>query len=169
MSRIGVKDGDTMHGFYKTLPPEPSSEERNNNASSSTSHPRTGQHSPQLDEDDFFDEISRWFVPAIGGILGSWLLLNCILPIFSGVAWLYLITAPYPMTFSTHLSMFFITSVFVGFLIMNRAWPLSSSPQSLHFSRKAAIPIVESNDNSINLFSNLHWIEWRSSEKKKSR
>jgi hypothetical protein len=22
MSRIGVKDGDTMHGFYKTLPPE---------------------------------------------------------------------------------------------------------------------------------------------------
>lgn len=107
MSRIGVKDGDTMHGFYKTLPPEPNPEERNNNASSSYSHPRTGQHSPQLDEDDFFDEISRWFVPAIGGILG--------------VAWLYLITAPYPMTFSTHLSMFFITSVFVGFIIMNRA------------------------------------------------
>lgn len=107
MSRIGVKDGDTMHGFYKTLPPEPSPEERNNNASSSATHPRTGQHSPQLDEDEFFDEISRWFVPAIGGILG--------------VAWLYLITAPYSMTFTTHLSMFFITSVFVGFIIMNRA------------------------------------------------
>jgi len=107
MSRIGVKDGDTMHGFFRTQPPEPSPEERNNNERTDSSHSRTGQYSPQLHEDDFFDEISRWFVPAIGGILG--------------VAWLYLITAPYPMSFSTHLSMFFITSVFLGFIIMNRA------------------------------------------------
>ena len=70
MSKIGVKDGDTMHGFYKTLPPEPSPEESNNNAGTSA-HPRTGQHSPQLDEEDFFDDITRWFVPAIGAILGK--------------------------------------------------------------------------------------------------
>ena len=59
-----------MHGFYKTLPPEPSPEESNNNAGAGA-HPRTGQHSPQLDEDDFFDDITRWFVPAIGAILGN--------------------------------------------------------------------------------------------------
>ena len=121
MSRIGVKDGDTMHGFFRTQPPEPSPEERNNNARTDSSHSRTGQYSPQLHEDDFFDEISRWFVPAIGGILGLLSLFIFVLRIFSGVAWLYLITAPYPMSFSTHLSMFFITSVFLGFIIMNRA------------------------------------------------
>ena len=75
MSRIGVKDGDTMHGFSKTLPPEPSPEERNNNTNRSGAHPRTGQHSPQLEEEDFFDNITRWLVPALGGILG--LLKSC--------------------------------------------------------------------------------------------
>merc|ERR1711953_1409449 len=52
MSRIGIKEGDTMHAFYKN-PPESTT---NSNSGGSTSP----SQNPTADDDDDFDELARY-------------------------------------------------------------------------------------------------------------
>ena len=67
MSQVGLKEGDTMHGFYKTGPanPEAGSNETNNNSSQ-------GFGNSGDTEDDDFDELARYFLPLAGSLLGKY-------------------------------------------------------------------------------------------------
>ena len=61
MSRIGIKEGDTMHAFYKN-PPESTT---NSNSGGSTSP----SQNPTAEDDDDFDELARYFLPLAGSLL----------------------------------------------------------------------------------------------------
>jgi len=73
MSQVGLKEGDTMHGFYKSAPTDPTAGQSasNNNAS--------GTFQNDLEDDDF-DELARYFLPLAGSLLGKKMSLNDIIP-----------------------------------------------------------------------------------------
>ena len=66
MRRIGLKEGDTMHAFYKNEP-EPNNN-RTENGSSQTRNGAGDNRSDQFDDDDF-DELARYFLPLAGSLL----------------------------------------------------------------------------------------------------
>ena len=66
MRRIGLKEGDTMHAFYKNEP-----EPNNNRTENGSNQSRNGagdNRSDQFDDDDF-DELARYFLPLAGSLL----------------------------------------------------------------------------------------------------
>ena len=68
MRRIGLKEGDTMHAFYKNEP-----EPNNNRTENGSSQSRNGageSRNDQFDDDDF-DELARYFLPLAGSLLSK--------------------------------------------------------------------------------------------------
>ena len=66
MSRLGIKEGDTMHGFYKAPSSEPNSNQNSQNTSNNNGPQRHNEH-----DDDDFDELARYFLPLAGSLLGK--------------------------------------------------------------------------------------------------
>jgi len=67
MSRIGLKEGDTMHAFFRNV-----DNERNNNPSGARSSGASSQSAPPPpSEGDDFDELARYFLPLAGSLLGK--------------------------------------------------------------------------------------------------
>jgi hypothetical protein len=99
MARIGIKEGDTMHAFYKNN----STTESN---STSTNSDTTSATSTQNNEDDEdFDELARYFLPLAGSLLI--------------MTWFYVLSSPVMMSVSTLMALLFITSIYTGFAIYN--------------------------------------------------
>jgi len=102
MSRIGLKEGDTMHAFYRNV------EERNNNPngesgpSSSTS---TSSPSSSTPDGDDFDELARYFLPLAGSLLV--------------MTWFYVLSSPIMLSMSTLVALLFITLIYTGFAVYN--------------------------------------------------
>lgn len=100
MSQVGLKEGDTMHGFYKSAPPESES------AGSSTSNNNTGNSTFQSDlEEDDFDELARYFLPLAGSLLV--------------MTWFYIFSSPVAISMSTMAALLFITGIYTGFAVYN--------------------------------------------------
>ena len=68
MSRIGLKEGDTMHAFYKN-PPDPTTQSNRGQGQSSNQ----GQ---SFDDEDDFDELARYFLPLAGSLLSKSLMVG---------------------------------------------------------------------------------------------
>lgn len=104
MRRIGLKEGDTMHAFYKNEP------EQNNNRSENGSNSQTRNGSggdsrnDQFDDDDF-DELARYFLPLAGSLLI--------------MTWFYVLSSPIMISVSTLVALLFITLIYTGFAIYN--------------------------------------------------
>merc|ERR1712227_624763 len=102
MRRIGLKEGDTMHAFYKNEP-----EPNNNRAENGPSQARNGagdNRSDQFDDDDF-DELARYFLPLAGSLLI--------------MTWFYVLSSPIMISVSTLVALLFITLIYTGFAIYN--------------------------------------------------
>merc|ERR1711953_433037 len=84
MSRIGLKEGDTMHAFYRNVE-EPST----NDNDESTSEER-GNNPPEGDE---FDELARYFLPLAGSLLV--------------MTWFYVLSSPVVLSMSTVVALLF--------------------------------------------------------------
>jgi len=98
MSRIGLKEGDTMHAFYRS--PE---NERNNNPSSGASG--NTQNVPPPPDGDDFDELARYFLPLAGSLLV--------------MTWFYVLSSPIMLSVSTLVALLFITLIYTGFAVYN--------------------------------------------------
>lgn len=115
MSQVGLKEGDTMHGFYKSAPPESES------AGSSTSNNNTGNSTFQSDlEEDDFDELARYFLPLAGSLLGlitykQYRHYSCIIV----MTWFYIFSSPVAISMSTMAALLFITGIYTGFAVYN--------------------------------------------------
>jgi len=101
MSRIGLKEGDTMHAFYRNV------EERNNNQNgeSSSSQSTSTSATASTPEGDDFDELARYFLPLAGSLLV--------------MTWFYVLSSPIMLSVSTLVALLFITLIYTGFAVYN--------------------------------------------------
>jgi len=102
MRRIGLKEGDTMHAFYKNEP-EPNNN-RTENGSNQTRNGAGESRNDQFDDDDF-DELARYFLPLAGSLLI--------------MTWFYVLSSPIMISVSTLVALLFITLIYTGFAIYN--------------------------------------------------
>lgn len=74
MSRLGLKEGDTMHGFYKAPTNDSNSSQNFGDSANNNGQQRRNEH-----DDDEFDELARYFLPLAGSLLGKnkWGCHNC--------------------------------------------------------------------------------------------
>jgi len=101
MSRIGLKEGDTMHAFYRNV-----EERSNNNGESSQSAPTSSSSStPSSPDGDDFDELARYFLPLAGSLLV--------------MTWFYVLSSPIMLSISTLVALLFITLIYTGFAVYN--------------------------------------------------
>jgi len=99
MSRIGLKEGDTMHGFFKAEAAAQSNT-GDNQAGANNNAPSHSDY-----EDDDFDELARYFLPLAGSLLV--------------MTWFYVFSSPTPISISTMASLLFITGIYTGFAVYN--------------------------------------------------
>lgn len=100
MSQVGLKEGDTMHGFYKSAPTEQPA-----GGGQSTSNNNSSQTFQNDLEDDDFDELARYFLPLAGSLLV--------------MTWFYIFSSPVAISMSTMAALLFITGIYTGFAVYN--------------------------------------------------
>lgn len=117
MRRIGLKEGDTMHAFYKNEP-EPNNN-RTENGPSQTRNGAGDNRSDQFDDDDF-DELARYFLPLAGSLLSMPTInISYKLYVLLVMTWFYVLSSPIMISVSTLVALLFITLIYTGFAIYN--------------------------------------------------
>jgi len=100
MSRLGLKEGDTMHGFYKAPTNDSNSSQNFADSANNNGQQRRNEH-----DDDEFDELARYFLPLAGSLLV--------------MTWFYIFTSPIAVSLSTVMALVFITTIYTGFALYN--------------------------------------------------